>query len=39
VKVYVYVYWCDRAGQIGKSGSLEREGWGESRGYSKIPRW
>jgi hypothetical protein len=31
--------WCDRVGQIGESGSLGREGWGEGRGYSKVPRW
>jgi hypothetical protein len=24
---------CDRAGQIGESGSLERERWGEGRGF------
>jgi hypothetical protein len=30
---------CDQAGQIGESGSLEMEGWGEGRGYSKILRW
>jgi hypothetical protein len=30
---------CDRTGQLVKSGSLGREGWGESHGYSKIPRW
>jgi hypothetical protein len=37
--VYVLVCWCDRAGQIGESGSLGREGWGEGRGYSEVPRW
>jgi hypothetical protein len=37
--VFVYVCCCDRAGQIGKSGSLEREGWGEGRGYCEVPRW
>jgi hypothetical protein len=36
--VYVHVYCCDRAGQLGESGSLGREGWGEGRGYSKVPR-
>jgi hypothetical protein len=30
---------CDREGQLGKSGSLRREGRGEGRGYSKVPRW
>jgi hypothetical protein len=30
---------CDQVGPIGESGSLRREGWGESRGYSKVPRW
>jgi hypothetical protein len=30
---------CDRAGQIGESGSLGREGWGEGRGYFEIPMW
>jgi hypothetical protein len=30
---------CDQAGQIGESGSLKMEGWGEGRGYSKILRW
>jgi hypothetical protein len=32
-------YECDRAGQLGESGSLRREGWGEGRGYSKVPKW
>jgi hypothetical protein len=31
--VYVLVCWCDRVGQIGESGSLGREGWGEGRGF------
>jgi hypothetical protein len=30
---------CDWVGQIGKSGSLGREVWGEGCGYSEIPRW
>jgi hypothetical protein len=29
---------CDRAGQLGERGSLRREGWGEGRGNSKVPR-
>jgi hypothetical protein len=37
--VYVHVCGCDRAGQLGESGSLERKGWGEGRGYSEDPRW
>jgi hypothetical protein len=32
-------YGCDQVGQLGKSGSLRREGWGENCGYSKVPRW
>jgi hypothetical protein len=27
------------AGQIGESGALEREGWGEGHGYSEVIRW
>jgi hypothetical protein len=30
---------CNRAGQLGESGSLGREGRGESRSYSEVPRW
>jgi hypothetical protein len=30
---------CDRAGQIGENGSLEREGWVDGRGYSEVPIW
>jgi hypothetical protein len=30
---------CDRLGQLEESGSLEREGWREGRGYSEVPRW
>jgi hypothetical protein len=37
--VYVHVCWHDRVGQIGESGSLGRERWGEGRGYSEVPRW
>jgi hypothetical protein len=38
---YVYVHECcyDRVGQIGESGSLRRERWGEGCGYSEVPRW
>jgi hypothetical protein len=39
VYVYVHVCCCDRAGQIRESGSLEREEWGEGRGYSEVLRW
>jgi hypothetical protein len=31
-------YCCDRAGQLGDSGALRREGQGEGRGYSEVPR-
>jgi hypothetical protein len=37
--IYIHVCCCDRAGQIGKNGSLGREGWGEGRDYSEVPRW
>jgi hypothetical protein len=37
--VYVHVCCCDRAGQLEESGSLRREGWGEGRGYSEVPKW
>jgi hypothetical protein len=37
--VYIHVCWCDRTGQIGKSGSLRKEGWGENHDYSEVPRW
>jgi hypothetical protein len=37
--VYVHAYCCDWVGQIGESGSLEREGWGEGHGCSEISRW
>jgi hypothetical protein len=30
---------CDWVGQIGESGSLEREGRAEGRGYSEVPIW
>jgi hypothetical protein len=29
----------DRAEQLGESGSLRREGWGEGHGYSEVSRW
>jgi hypothetical protein len=29
---------CDRAGQLGESGSLGREWWGEVRDYSEVLR-
>jgi hypothetical protein len=32
-------YGCDWVGQLGERGSHGREGWGESRGYSEVPRW
>jgi hypothetical protein len=36
----MFVYCCyDRAGQLGESGSLRREGWGEGRGYFEVVRW
>jgi hypothetical protein len=37
--VYAHVCWCDRMGQIGESGSLRREGWGEGGGYSEVLTW
>jgi hypothetical protein len=37
--VYVHVYYCDWTGQLGESGSLEREGWGEGHDYSEVLRW
>jgi hypothetical protein len=37
--IYVHVCCCDRAWQIGENGSLRKEGWGEGRGYSEVPRW
>jgi hypothetical protein len=36
--IYVYVCCCERAGQIGKSGALKREGWREGRGYAEVAR-
>jgi hypothetical protein len=36
--MFLYVD-CDRVGPIGESGSLKREGQGEGRGYSEVPRW
>jgi hypothetical protein len=40
-KGYVYVHICcsDRVGQLGKSGSLGMEWWGEGCAYSEVPRW
>jgi hypothetical protein len=32
-------YCCDRAGQLGESGSLGKEGWEEGCGYFDISRW
>jgi hypothetical protein len=37
--IYAHVCCCDWVGQIGESGSLGREGWGEGRGYSNFSRW
>jgi hypothetical protein len=37
--VYVHVCCCDWAGQIGESGSLRMEEWGEGRGYSEVLNW
>jgi hypothetical protein len=37
--IYVHVCCCERVGQIGEGGSLEKEGWGEGCGYSEVPRW
>jgi hypothetical protein len=34
----MYCY-CDRAGQLGESDSLGREGRGEGRGYFEVSRW
>jgi hypothetical protein len=31
-------YGCDRARQLGESGSLGREEWGEGRGYFEVLR-
>jgi hypothetical protein len=39
VEVFIHVSLCDRAGQIGESGALGREGWGAAGGYSEAPRW
>jgi hypothetical protein len=30
---------CDQEGKLEESGSLKREGLGEGRGYSEVPRW
>jgi hypothetical protein len=38
-RCYVYAYWRDRAEQIGKSGSLKREGWRGGCDYSEVPMW
>jgi hypothetical protein len=37
-RCYVHAYLCDRAGQIGESGSLKREGWAAGHGYSEVTR-
>jgi hypothetical protein len=37
--IYVQVCWRDWVGQIGKSGSLRKEGRREVHDYSEIPRW
>jgi hypothetical protein len=37
--IYVLVYWRDRVGQIGESGTLRREGWGEGHSYTEVLRW
>jgi hypothetical protein len=38
--VFMFMYCdCDRAGQMGESGSLRREGWREGRGYSEVLGW
>jgi hypothetical protein len=37
--VYVHVRYCDRVGQLGESGSLGKEGWGEGHDYSEVSRW
>jgi hypothetical protein len=34
----VMYYCCDRARQLGDSGALITEGWGEGHGYSEVPR-
>jgi hypothetical protein len=36
--VYVHVCCCDRAEQIGESGSVRREGWGEGCSYFEVLR-
>jgi hypothetical protein len=38
--MFIFMYCgCDRAGQLGEMGSLEREVWGECRGYFEVSRW
>jgi hypothetical protein len=37
--LYLFYVCCDWVGQLGESGLLRREGWGEGRGYSEVPRW
>jgi hypothetical protein len=38
--VYAHVCWCDRAGQIGESGSLRREGFmGPGKPSSPVTTW
>jgi hypothetical protein len=37
--IYGYAIVVTWWGQLGESGSLEREGQGERCGYSEVPRW
>jgi hypothetical protein len=37
--IYTDVCYCDQAGQLGESGTLGREGWGEGREYSEVQKW
>jgi hypothetical protein len=37
--MFMFIYYgCDWVGQLGERGSLRREGWGERRGHSEVPR-